>query len=65
MGSNGSRDVPKENQEGQAAPTTPAPAVPYSPAPSPGTRRSRAGFSDSFSTHGNYFISFPCVTWNC
>nr|XP_004298085.2 PREDICTED: receptor-like cytosolic serine/threonine-protein kinase RBK2 isoform X1 [Fragaria vesca subsp. vesca]XP_011462671.1 PREDICTED: receptor-like cytosolic serine/threonine-protein kinase RBK2 isoform X1 [Fragaria vesca subsp. vesca] len=48
---NGSRDVPKENQEGQAAPTTPAPAVPYSPAPSPGTRRSRAGFSDSFSTH--------------
>lgn len=65
MGSNGSRDVPKENQEGQAAPTTPAPAVPYSPAPSPGTRRSRAGFSDSFSTHGNNFISFPCVTWNC
>ncbi|XP_050375073.1 receptor-like cytosolic serine/threonine-protein kinase RBK2 isoform X2 [Argentina anserina] len=46
---NASRDVSKENQEGQAA--TPAPAVPYSPAPSPSTRRTRAGFSETFSTH--------------
>lgn len=57
MGSNGSRDVPKENQEGQAA--TPAAATPPQPSPiGSSTRRSRAGFSDSFSNHGNNFIFF-------
>lgn len=47
---NGSRDVPKENQEGQAA--TPAAATPPQTSPiGSSTRRSRAGFSDSFSNH--------------
>ncbi|KAM5569146.1 receptor-like cytosolic serine/threonine-protein kinase RBK2 [Rosa sericea] len=49
---NGSRDVPKENQEGQAANSAPAATtVAASPAGGSTTRRSRAGFSDTFSNH--------------
>lgn len=49
MGSNGSRDTAKENEEAEATATTPSPF---------GSRRSRAGFSDSFSSQGNNFMLF-------